>query len=109
MAGDRKCFYHPKRDAAVRCYQCHKALCADCIFEAPNGKYCSKLCSEKYQDYKAAFSETKEKVKGVTPHGGMLRSIILLIILIVAVIAVLKIGAAMGITVFQKIMDSFPF
>ena len=109
MAADRKCFYHPNRDATISCYQCHKALCAECIYKAANGKFCSKLCSEKHQNYKAAFSETKDRVQKVAAHGGLLKSVVALIILIVVVIAVLKIGASMEIAIFQKIMDSFPF
>jgi len=109
MAAERKCFYHPNRDATSRCYQCHKPLCTECIYETADGKFCSKLCAEKHQNYKAAFSETKNRVQKVTPHGGLLKSIIALVILIAVVIAIVKIGASMGIPIFQQIIDSFPF
>jgi len=108
MAAARKCFYHATRDAVTSCYQCHKPLCQQCVQQMPNGKFCSTLCSEKHQDYKAAFSDTKAKVEKVTHHGSMLRSIIALIVIIVVLIAVLKIGARMGIGVFKTILDFLP-
>jgi hypothetical protein len=67
------------------------------------------LCSEKYQDYKAGYSDTKQKVQTVRHGGGLLRRIVVLIIVIAALYVILRLGAALGIGVFQRIVDVLPF
>jgi hypothetical protein len=109
MEKGKKCFYHPDRNATVSCFQCHKALCPECVLEAPGGSFCSKLCSEKYQDYRAGYSDTKKKVQKVKHRRGLLGRIIVAVVVIAAVYMILKVGAALGIGIFQKIVNVLPF
>jgi hypothetical protein len=109
MAAGKMCMYHPKRKAVTSCFQCHKPLCADCVVEAGDGRFCSTLCAEKHQDYKAAFGDKSKTVKTVKHRESLSRFIVRIALIVVAVIIVLKIGAALKIGLFVKLCDLIPF
>jgi hypothetical protein len=39
-AAESRCYYHPRRPALVRCGNCGKALCSECIHHGPVGVRC---------------------------------------------------------------------
>jgi len=87
MAREEMCINHPDRPATLRCHQCHKPLCDECTRKDGGGAFCSAECSQKQQEFKAAYGG-KDKVLKV--KGGGLKK---LIGLVVAVLILLAIGA----------------
>ena len=87
MAREEVCINHPDRPATLRCHQCHKPLCDECQRKDGNGVFCSVTCSQKYQEFRAAYGD---KAKPLKVKGGVLKK---LIGLIIAVLVVLFVGA----------------
>ncbi|MBI2193463.1 MAG: B-box zinc finger protein [Planctomycetes bacterium] len=51
MTRELMCFTHTDRPAVVRCRQCQKPVCSECVKSDSNGKFCSLECAQKFAEF----------------------------------------------------------
>lgn len=73
MGRTETCLKHPDRPAVIRCPQCHKPLCAQCVISTTEGKFCSRVCSDKAAAFRTAAASQAETVD--SPVGGAVKRI----------------------------------
>jgi hypothetical protein len=82
------CINHPGRPADIRCAQCRKPLCADCIIQDEGDPFCSKRCASRYRAVHRSYEQARAKLPARTVIGrvaaGVLIAAIVLLILGVA-------------------------
>ena len=47
------CINHPTVHGTIRCKQCSRPICKDCVVPGPLGSYCSQACKEKHTQFNA--------------------------------------------------------
>lgn len=67
------CSTHPERPAVIRCGQCRKPICAQCVVSTIQGKFCSRECSDKSASSRAAAAAQAESA--ATPAENMTRRV----------------------------------
>ncbi len=61
MGSNMKCINHPNRDAFLRCNQCWKPLCNDCVLRSNDGVYCSPECAHKGEEFKIKAAQNTSR------------------------------------------------
>lgn len=57
MTDHKFCLNHKDRASVANCHQCHKPICAACVQQNEQGKFCSTQCGTKYREFKARYKE----------------------------------------------------
>jgi len=95
------CINHPQRPADIRCIQCHKALCGDCVIRDEGDPFCSKKCASRYR----AFVRSAESAKtSVVTTVQRIATVILVLLIIGALLFVA--GAVLHVPVLKEMSDS---
>jgi len=63
MTNNSVCVNHPNRDAYLRCNQCWKPLCQECVIKTDYGVYCSHSCAEKGKLFKQQLEAQPKRSK----------------------------------------------
>ncbi|MCX5772677.1 MAG: hypothetical protein NTZ09_20730 [Candidatus Hydrogenedentes bacterium] len=79
------CINHPGIEATGRCKQCGTPFCGACEVPSANGRFCSAVCSEKYEQFTA---RARQLDKHAPRCGILMRLRILILKLAVWVIAI---------------------
>ena len=78
------CINHPTVHGTIRCKQCSRPICKDCVVPGPLGSYCSQACKEKHTQFNAqvqrldakagtaSFTKVKKLVAAVIVLAGVL-------------------------------------
>ena len=67
------CSTHPDRPAVIRCGQCRKPICTQCVVSTIQGKFCSRDCSDKAASGRAAAAA--QSASAATPAENMTRRV----------------------------------
>jgi hypothetical protein len=92
MATPMKCINHTARDAFIRCRQCSKPVCQECVIKDEIGVYCSEDCAEKGKSFHQRAEAASQNKKIYGGYGKYLKQILLLLILIAIIIGLWKNG-----------------
>lgn len=103
MARDgRACFNHEDRLAKALCTQCHKALCAECAMETPEGAFCSHECHAKTKAFRATYTG-EQKMKG-----RLVKKVVTVVVVLAVVYVALFVGAKMDCDTCKSILKCVP-
>lgn len=62
------CINHPGIEATGRCKQCGTPFCGACEVRSANGRFCSTMCRDKYEQFAARARQLDKH----PPRGGIL-------------------------------------
>ena len=60
------CINHPGRPADIRCVQCHKPLCGDCVIRDEGNPFCSRRCASRYRTFYRSYEAARAKTSIIT-------------------------------------------
>ncbi len=76
------CVNHPGRPADIRCTQCHKPLCGDCVIQDEGDPFCSKKCASRYRTFHRSYEEDHAKRPAVVTVRRVVAGLIIALIVV---------------------------
>ena len=86
------CTNHPGRPADIRCVQCHKPLCGDCVVEDQGDPFCSRKCASRYRTFQRSY----DAAEGKLPVGTVLRRVAVVLLIAGIIVLVLSVAGRLG-------------
>ena len=86
------CVNHPGRPADIRCIQCQKPLCGDCVIRDEGDPFCSRKCASRYRTIHRSYEEAHAK----RPVSVVVRRVIVGVLIAVIVLLLLSIAGWAG-------------
>ena len=86
------CVNHAGRPADVRCIQCHKSLCGDCVIHDEGDPFCSKKCASRYR----TFHRSHEEAHAKRPVAVIVQRVVAGLIIALIVVLCLSIAGRLG-------------